>query len=325
VLYYPYGETRYITGTLTTDYGYTGQRTEAGLGLMDYGARYYDPYLGRFVSADTIVPNPANPQSFNRFCYVLGNPVRYTDPTGHCAPDDKECNEMADYIEEQTDGLIHIDRCAGGEGCIYWTTEELRLAWKTYRAHPFRDGLSSAKSITLRRMDVYYLIGKNGQRVYMPNVAGLTEFDGKGNYTITMYDSAWQADPASNAPYDPRFGGMPSNFKGQVAHELMHVVTLEHPEIVESIGSEYSIYSDCGRKQCAVGREYAWSSLKDDRIWKHEMAAMTVAAYMYEYTPSRPVNPLGRDEIMWVGNKASTLRPPQSPSGPVRRGGLYVY
>ena len=36
VLYYPYGETRYITGTLTTDYGYTGQRNEAGLGLMDY-------------------------------------------------------------------------------------------------------------------------------------------------------------------------------------------------------------------------------------------------------------------------------------------------
>ena len=36
VLYYPYGETRYTEGTLTTDYGYTGQRNEAGLGLMDY-------------------------------------------------------------------------------------------------------------------------------------------------------------------------------------------------------------------------------------------------------------------------------------------------
>jgi len=59
VLYYPYGETRYTEGTLPTDYGYTGQRNEAGLGLMDYNARYYDPALGRFVSADTIVPGAA--------------------------------------------------------------------------------------------------------------------------------------------------------------------------------------------------------------------------------------------------------------------------
>ena len=47
-------------------------------------ARYYDPTLGRFVSADTIVPEPGNPQDFNRYAYVRNNPVRYTDPTGHC-------------------------------------------------------------------------------------------------------------------------------------------------------------------------------------------------------------------------------------------------
>jgi RHS repeat-associated protein len=83
VLYYPYGETRYVTGTLTTDYGYTGQRNEAGLGLMDYNARYYDPALGRFVSADTIVPDTENPQNWNRYAYAGNNPVLYVDPTGH--------------------------------------------------------------------------------------------------------------------------------------------------------------------------------------------------------------------------------------------------
>jgi len=46
VLYYPYGETRWITGTLTTEYQYTGQRAEHGLGLYDYVARFYDP-IGR--------------------------------------------------------------------------------------------------------------------------------------------------------------------------------------------------------------------------------------------------------------------------------------
>ncbi|MFH0732297.1 MAG: RHS repeat-associated core domain-containing protein [Candidatus Omnitrophota bacterium] len=52
-------------------------------GLYYYGARYYDPELGRFTQADTIVPEPGNPQSFNRYSYCDNNPINYTDPTGH--------------------------------------------------------------------------------------------------------------------------------------------------------------------------------------------------------------------------------------------------
>jgi len=83
--YTPYGEVRPgLEGTgLPTDRRFTGQRREAGLGLYDYGARYYDPALGRFIQADTMVPSPANPQSLNRYAYVLNNPLRYTDPSGH--------------------------------------------------------------------------------------------------------------------------------------------------------------------------------------------------------------------------------------------------
>jgi hypothetical protein len=58
---------------------------------MYYGARYYSPVIGRFVSADTIVPNAANPQAFNRFSYVRNNPLRYTDPTGHYECSDIDC------------------------------------------------------------------------------------------------------------------------------------------------------------------------------------------------------------------------------------------
>ncbi|MCB8943972.1 MAG: hypothetical protein H6658_09475 [Ardenticatenaceae bacterium] len=41
------------------------------------------PTLNRFLSADSIVPNFTNPQSLNRYSYVLNSPLRYTDPTGH--------------------------------------------------------------------------------------------------------------------------------------------------------------------------------------------------------------------------------------------------
>ena len=59
----------------------------AGLGIYDYGARFYSPKLDRFLSADTIVPGVANPQAMNRYSYVLGNPIRYNDPTGHMCSD----------------------------------------------------------------------------------------------------------------------------------------------------------------------------------------------------------------------------------------------
>jgi len=56
--------------------------------LYDYGARFYDPALGRFISADTVVPNPGNPQALNRYSYCYNNPLRYVDPTGHYSEDE---------------------------------------------------------------------------------------------------------------------------------------------------------------------------------------------------------------------------------------------
>ncbi len=81
--YYPFGETRAATGSILTDRLFTGQREMTGLGIYHYGARFYSPKLGRFLSPDSIVPGYANPQNLNRFSYVTNNPLRYTDPTGH--------------------------------------------------------------------------------------------------------------------------------------------------------------------------------------------------------------------------------------------------
>jgi len=81
--YKAWGETRYTYGTTPTTYRFTGQREDATIGVYFYNARYYDPALGRFIAPDTLVPEPGNPQSLNRYAYTLNNPLRYTDPTGH--------------------------------------------------------------------------------------------------------------------------------------------------------------------------------------------------------------------------------------------------
>ena len=86
-VYYPYGGIRAMTGSAPTDYGFTGQRLDSSSALMYYGARYYDPALGRFIQADTIVPSIGNPQTLNRYAYVNNNPLKHTDPNGHCLED----------------------------------------------------------------------------------------------------------------------------------------------------------------------------------------------------------------------------------------------
>jgi RHS repeat-associated protein len=80
--YYPYGEVRWVSGTLPTDLTFTGQRNEAGIGLMDYRARYYSPYLNQFVSPDPWPGSIHRPGSLHKYAYALNNPVNAVDPSG---------------------------------------------------------------------------------------------------------------------------------------------------------------------------------------------------------------------------------------------------
>ncbi|MEA3439509.1 MAG: RHS repeat-associated core domain-containing protein, partial [Chloroflexota bacterium] len=83
--YYPWGGVRSgPENVLPTDYTFTGQRTEVdSFGLMYYNARWYDPALGRFAQADSIVPSPGNPLAWDRYSYSNNNPLTYIDPSGY--------------------------------------------------------------------------------------------------------------------------------------------------------------------------------------------------------------------------------------------------
>jgi RHS repeat-associated protein len=89
--YRAWGEVRYTSGTTPTKYTYTGQYSNmADFGLMFYNARWYDPTIGRFIQADSIVPGGV--QGYDRYAYGLNNPSSVSDPSGH-----KPCWATAHY------------------------------------------------------------------------------------------------------------------------------------------------------------------------------------------------------------------------------------
>jgi RHS repeat-associated protein len=66
----------------------------AGIGLYNYKARYYDPYITHFISADNI--DPKSPGELNRYAYVMNNPIIRIDPSGH----DCQNVDMSGHIQE---------------------------------------------------------------------------------------------------------------------------------------------------------------------------------------------------------------------------------
>ena len=72
-----------MNGSSPTDYFYTGQRKEVEFGLSYYNARWLDSSLAHFTSADTLIPQPGDSGAWDRYAYVLNNPLKYIDPTGH--------------------------------------------------------------------------------------------------------------------------------------------------------------------------------------------------------------------------------------------------
>src|SRR5262249_27321427 len=101
--YKPYGENRTTSvSTFTPTYQFTFKEKEKdGTGFYDFGARMYDPVIGRFLSADSITADGPN-----RYEYVHNNPLGYTDPTGHERCSDERYREILAEQEAKAEFAI---------------------------------------------------------------------------------------------------------------------------------------------------------------------------------------------------------------------------
>lgn len=82
--YHPFGAPQVRSAAGASDrLGFAGKVYDRDTQLSYFGARYYDPIVGRFMGIDPKEVNPNDLHSFNRYAYGNNNPYRYVDPDGH--------------------------------------------------------------------------------------------------------------------------------------------------------------------------------------------------------------------------------------------------
>jgi RHS repeat-associated protein len=121
ITYYPFGQAYNNSGNVDVRYKFTGKELDNSTDLYFYEARYYDAHLARFISADTIVPGPFDPQALNRYSYVRNNPLIYTDPSGNFFEEIAEFSqEVINFVENIFAGENDIEGPVemGGDGSL---------------------------------------------------------------------------------------------------------------------------------------------------------------------------------------------------------------
>src|SRR5262249_13862388 len=157
--------------------GFVGQGFDDETRLMYLHARYYDPQLGRFLSADPSEPTAVG-VGVNRYAYAANNPVAYLDPTGLHLNNVQDFNECACTLEDYQH-LIH----SGFIGDVY-QSERYRDMWDNEMAQ--------------RRNSLVDQYGEESRQVreFDANVAAANDFadqvaaGAKGAFTDTLKEAA---------------------------------------------------------------------------------------------------------------------------------------
>ena len=149
-VYDGYGNILEANGIVANQYGFSTKEYSSKSGLVYFGARYYDPRTGRFITKDPLTWGPDDPRGFNprpdstialiqhigrlspqmshRYTYCLNNPIMFIDPWGLCTQDpdfsdlkpgaDSSSGPMAFYGAGASLVIIGGDLAVYGAGMI---------------------------------------------------------------------------------------------------------------------------------------------------------------------------------------------------------------
>ena len=263
--YTAWGEVRssWKSGQSTTpayilpNYTFTGQfsymddptttGTTEGFGLLFYNARMYDPVLGRFTQADSIVPSGV--QGLDRYAYVNNSPINYTDPSGHVGCDevnDKgKCADLKSIIKQEIQSKYKV-KLTGS-----WDENELGLFGESLdKTAKYLGGVDELNELIILAAHNW---DKDASTITIRNVSGATYTpgnlaraawcgdNGEGNcstntivYADGMFDSSYQ-NTGTSFPRPANFSDA-ERIQVSMVHELIHVLTDARPSAVSIYG-----------------------------------------------------------------------------------------
>jgi RHS repeat-associated protein len=215
--YLPFGEELFAgTGGRTTAQGYTGdnirqkftsKERDNETGLDYFGARYYGSMQGRFTSPDEFLNSGRieSPQSWNRYGYVLNNPLAFTDPTGMYEYADR----MSDKDKKRFEGQLNSARAQ---------LDKIKARYGPDSAE-YKD--------SKRALDAYGAVGeKNGVTVAFGTTTDNTPGETKGFFKT-------DGTKGINVTIDMSKNKADNLLMGTIAHEGSHVQ--DHADLVDGI------------------------------------------------------------------------------------------
>ena len=225
--YYPFGlemEGRWLEDLgRGTRYLYNGKEFSEELGLYDYGARWYDPAVGRFTTIDPLADQFTNQSPYH---YAYNNPLRFIDPDGRSADDvivntsgnGNTVNDFVDIITESLGGQFRatLEQVRDSDGNVVEGQERLRII--------ATEGGGDASKLSSGQQEFYNRINQvaevDRREVHIDPVSG------DGGVHVGLYASYPAkidvADIRAFQPLDPSVSSQNgATQSGKMIHEIM--------------------------------------------------------------------------------------------------------
>jgi len=224
---------------------------------MYYGARYYDATLGRFVSADTVVPNAGNPQSLNRYAYTLNNPVRYTDPTGHFTDEEIQKSLKDEYGENWE----RVWKAWQEDEYWMWILHTARGGWEIWMANT---GFSDGGKFTVNSKGRIQVRLRNDAAVQLWNVQQVGAYQIRGDGQRPEYKNLTYGTIRPVFAYDSK--GVPGGVRG---YQQVARLRLEFDGKLALLYQLDTIFNDKGIERSLLGWKFEppdWGVSDDERV-----------------------------------------------------------
>ena len=258
--YMPYGE-EIATSQRTTGVGYTTDSVrkqftsyerdiESSLDFAE--ARYYNFNHGRFTSSDPLLSSGRveDPQTWNRYAYVLNNPLYYIDPDGlyECTGTKDQCTALRDSLTGAKNRLVDIAKQYGKNSDEYKKTER---ALNSYGCESKGGNCVDANGKTV--------LDANGKAV--KDTSGISvDFKLNGAGATTSLNGK-----TINISFTKSFSGSEPLYQGLVGNEGSNAADAQDFLATGKSVSKYQSEYDSALVQAVIGEFVA----RDDKKWNN--------------------------------------------------------